>query len=201
MSLAPSILKLFAATVKFASPNEKHTEWKKDSAIYNAVPKILIGFASKSRVDSGHRLLGRCVRHAFDSRCPSLRNKTATLIQHGDEIGIRINSVVPASMETKKVYKTGVVFTATKLLCCECNCHCGAEHEERVVCVHNFPLTFLLSLLTMDSLGESILSEFAACLRSSIWDEDLFSAEDVMSMKESVVTLMRTPSRMLIFSV
>ena len=92
----PGILELFAAVVTFALPNERHTKWKKDSAIYDSLPKILIDFASKSRVDSGHRLLSRCVRHALDSKCPSLQNKIATLIQHGDEIGIRINSAVIA---------------------------------------------------------------------------------------------------------
>ena len=51
--LIPRILKLFAEVTKFANKDERHTEWKKDSAIFDAVPKMLIDFAQKSRVDSG----------------------------------------------------------------------------------------------------------------------------------------------------
>ena len=185
----PGILKFFAAVVTFASPDEKHTEWKKDSAIYDALPKLLIDFAAKSRVDSGHRLLSRCLRHALDSKCPSLENKVATLILHKGDVGIRIHSAVPASMRKKVVYKPGMVFTANDVLCCECNCQCGSEKDERIVCIHNFPLLFLLLLLLMDALAESMLMEFAACTRSDIWDETLWSGEEAKSMKQSVVTL------------
>ena len=187
-NMVPRILAFFAAAVTFAPPETKHTKWARDSAIYDALPTMVIDFASKSRVDSGYRLIERCVRHALDSKCPSIQKKTVTLIQHGNEVGMHITSAVPASMD-KKMYKTGVVFTATDVLCCECDCHCGSEEDEKVVCVHNFPLIFLLSLFIMDALAENMLIEFTACLRSNIWDEDEFSTEDLMSMKESIVTL------------
>jgi len=185
----PGILKFFAAVATFASPDEKHTDWKKDGEIYDALPKLLIDFAAKSRVDSGYRLLSRCLRHALDSKCPSLENKAATLILHGDDVGIRINSAVPASMRKKVVYHPGIVFTATEVLCCECNCQCGSKAKEQIVCVHNFPLLFLLLLLLMDALAESMLLEFAACMRSNIWDKTLWSADDLKSMKQSIGTL------------
>lgn len=150
----PAILKFFAAVATFAPPDEKHTEWKNgDSAIYDALPKLLIDFAAKSRVDSGHRLLSRCLRHALDSKCPSLENKAATLILHGDDVGIRVHSAVPASMRKKVVYNPGIVFTATQVLCCKCNCQCGSENDERIVCVHIFPLLFLLLLLLIGGCG------------------------------------------------
>mmetsp|Transcript_5746 Transcript_5746/g.10888 ORF Transcript_5746/g.10888 Transcript_5746/m.10888 type:complete len:245 (+) Transcript_5746:993-1727(+) len=53
----PHILEFFAAIVTFSLPDEKHTMWKIDSAIYDALPKLLIDFAAKVRVDSGYRLL------------------------------------------------------------------------------------------------------------------------------------------------
>ena len=60
----PRTLKLFAELVKFE--NGKKTEWKKDHSIYEALPSMFIRFANNSRIDSGFRLLMRCVQHAFD---------------------------------------------------------------------------------------------------------------------------------------
>lgn len=122
------ILELFASLVRFESG--KKTEWIKDPAIYDSLPSLFINFASKSRVDSGYRLLMRCVRHSFDSRTPPLDDKTAMLILHGDEVGIH---------------------------------QCGSQKEQRVVCVHNFPLLFLLTLLLFDGLAEHMLLQLAAC--------------------------------------
>ena len=181
---------MFAGVVTFASADEKHTEWKRDNAIFDSLPKLLINFATKSRADSGFRLLKRCIRHALDSQCPSLEGKTATLIKHGDDIGLRIHSDVPASMKKEVVYKSGIAFTENDVLCCKCTCHCGSQDKERIVCVHNFPLVFLLMLLLMDALAESILMELAACLRSNISDfvrvgKDFFHATPVTETKET----------------
>jgi hypothetical protein len=151
--------------------------------------KLIIDFAGNARVDSGYRLLSRCLRHALDSKCPTLENSTATLILHENEIGIHINSPIPASMRKNTVYNSGIVFTATKVLCCKCNCQCGSQGEDRVVCVHNFPLIFLLLLLLMDALAESMLMEYAACMRSDIWDQTIWSEEDIIGMKKSILTL------------
>lgn len=50
--LIPRSLKFFAEIKKIASKDEGHTEWKKDTAIFDAVPKMLIDFAKKSQVES-----------------------------------------------------------------------------------------------------------------------------------------------------
>mmetsp|Transcript_5746 Transcript_5746/g.10890 ORF Transcript_5746/g.10890 Transcript_5746/m.10890 type:complete len:229 (+) Transcript_5746:1724-2410(+) len=92
-------------------------------------------------------------------------------------------------MKKNTIYNSGIVFTGTKVLCCKCNCQCGSQGDERVVCVHNFPIIFLLLLLLMDALAESMLMEFAACMRSDIWDETLWSDDDVMRRKKSIVML------------
>lgn len=64
----PGILKFFASVVTFAAPDTKHTTWKNgDSSIYDALPTMLIDFASNSRVDSGHRLLSRCLRQTANA--------------------------------------------------------------------------------------------------------------------------------------
>ena len=124
-----------------------------------------------------------------DCKCPTLENKTATLIKHGDDIGIHIHTKVPASMRKKVVYSPGIVFTALQVLCCERDCQIGSEGDERIVCVHNFPPVFLLLLLLMDALAESLLMELAASLRSSIWDTSVWTEEEWRSMKQSAVTL------------
>ena len=94
----PAIIRFFTGLITFASNNDKFTKWKKDSAIHDSLPKVLIKFASQSRADSGYRLLKRSVRHAMDSKCQSLENKTVMLILHGNDIGIHLHSHVPASM-------------------------------------------------------------------------------------------------------
>jgi hypothetical protein len=40
-----------------------------------------------------------------------------------------------------------------------------------------------------DALSESILLEFAACMRSEIWDKKSWSVDDLESMKQSVLVL------------
>ena len=95
----PGVLAFFASLAKFE--DGKKTEWVKDAAMYDSLPALLIKFANNSRVDSGHRLLMRCIRHAMDSRTPSLDDKVATLILHEGDVGIQLTSPMPASMKSK----------------------------------------------------------------------------------------------------
>lgn len=182
----PGVLELFASLVRFEEG--KKTEWIKDPAIYDALPSLFIKFASGSRVDSGYRLLMRCVRHAFDSRAPSLEEQTAMLVLHQGDVGIHLNADIPASMK-KKVYQTGTVATAKDILCCKCTCQCGSQNDQRIVCVHNFPLLFLLTLLLFEALAENILLELAACLSAGVWDKSVWSEGDIVQMKKSIITL------------
>lgn len=182
----PGVLDLFASLVRFEEG--KKTEWIKDPAIYDALPSLFVKFASGSRVDSGYRLLMRCVRHAFDSRAPSLDKQTAMLILHQGEVGIHLNADIPASMK-KKVYQTGTVATAKDILCCKCTCQCGSQHDQRIVCVHNFPLLFLLTLLLFEHLAEHMLLELAACMSAGIWDKSVWSEDDIVWMKKSIIKL------------
>ena len=140
-------------------------------------------------VDSGYRLLMRCIRHAFDSRTQSLNNQIATLIWHQGEVGIHLSSSIPASMKNS-VYCSEIAVTPTKLLCCKCSCHCGGQGKERILCVHNLPLLFLLTSLLFDGLAENMLCDLAACLRGTTWDEDDWSNEDKLSLKRNIVHLM-----------
>ena len=131
----------------------------------------------------------RCIRHALDSRTQSLENKSAKLIIHQGEVGIHLSSSIPASMKSS-VYSSEIAVTPTKLLCCKCSCHCGGQGNERVVCVHNLPLLFLLTSFLFDALAENLLCDFAACMRSTTWDEDIWSNEEKSGMKQNIVHLM-----------
>ena len=163
--------------------------WKNKKSLYAALPSIIIQFASDCRVDSGYRLLMRCIRHAFDSRTQSLTNQTAQLIVHQGEVGIHLSSSIPASMKNS-VYCSEIAVTPTKILCCKCSCHCGSQGNERVICVHNLPLLFLLTLLLFDGLAENMLCDFAACLSGTYWDENDWYNEHKSSMKQNIVCLM-----------
>jgi hypothetical protein len=64
--------------------------------VYDALPEMLIKFAKGSRIDSGYRLLERCVRHSHDPRMQSMFDNTAEIIQTGDgSLGIKIKAQVP----------------------------------------------------------------------------------------------------------
>ena len=68
-----------------------------DTAIFDAVPKMLIDFAKKSQVDGGYCLLQRYVWHALDRKTLSLYNKSATLLVHGNGVGLKLHLDIPAS--------------------------------------------------------------------------------------------------------
>jgi len=107
----PGILEFFASLVSFES--KTRTDWVKDPAVYDAMPEIFISFAEKSRVDSGYRLLGRIIRHAFDSRVSTMDICQARLIidnDNGGDIGIQLLSEIPASMR-KSIYETEIAVT------------------------------------------------------------------------------------------
>ena len=183
----PGLLKLFGSMTTFKPGNE--SRWKNHKSLYAALPSIIIQFTFDCRVDSGYRLLMRCIRHAFDSRTKSLKNQTPTLITHQGEVGIHLSSSIPASMKSS-VYCSEIAITPTKLLCCKCTCHCGGQGKERILCVHNLPLLFLLTSLLFDGLAENMLCDLAACLRGTTWDEDDWSNDNKLAMKQNIVHLM-----------
>ena len=132
---APGILDVLSALVRFES--KTRTDWVKDPLVYDCMPELFISFAQKSRLDTGYRLLMRCIRHTFDSRTPSMDTGSGALVvdQLGD-VGLWLRSDVPASMR-KKTYQSEVIATAKSLLCCKCTCQCGSHGEQRIVCVHD----------------------------------------------------------------
>eukprot|EP00956_Cyclotella_meneghiniana_P003619 scaffold4429_cov81-Cyclotella_meneghiniana.AAC.3 len=120
--------------VRFVSA--KRTDHVKDSPIYDAIPEMLIMFAEKCRMDSVFRLLARTVQHSFDSRIPSMKEcLTKLIVDEAGEIGVHIQSKIPAPMR-KKTYDTDFVATTTNLMCCKCSCQCGSKGNECIACVH-----------------------------------------------------------------
>ena len=102
----PGILEFFVSLVTFES--KTRTDWVKDPAVYDAMPEIFISFTEKSLVDSGYRLLGRIIRHAFNSRVSTMDICQAKLIidnNNGSDIGIQLLSEMPASMR-ESIYET-----------------------------------------------------------------------------------------------
>ena len=162
----PGILDLFSSLVRFES--KIRTNWVKDPMVYDAMSFMFIDFVQKSRVDDGYRLLMRCVRHAFDSRCKSLDKVVGTLVLDGEgDVGVRIGSDVPASMKNN-IYATEVVATARHLLCCKCTCQCGSQDTQNITCVHILVLLYLLTMLLMEDLAEHLLIALASRVSGSI---------------------------------
>lgn len=182
----PGILDLFTSFVKYEK--KKHTSQKKDPAVYDALPEMLINFAENSRIDSGYRLLERCVRHGHDPKMNSAFYSTAKLIELEDgTLGMIITMKVPASMEKKKIYTVTIAFTATAILAVECNCKAGSKHEDGIVCVHNLPIPYKVTELLLEDMAEHLLLELTSCLASL--NED-WSPETMSEVKQRVIVLM-----------
>ena len=47
----------------------------------------------------------------------------------------------------------------------------------------------LLTLLLFDGLAEHMLLELAACMNAEFWDKSMWSEQDVLCMKGSIITL------------
>lgn len=99
--------------------------------------------------------------HSIADANPWILLSVGTLvIDQDNEVGIHLNSKVPASMR-KDVYNVEVVATATKLLCYKCSCPCGSNDDQRIVCVHILVVLYRLSMLLMEDLAEHIMIALA----------------------------------------
>jgi hypothetical protein len=181
----PALLNLLASCVSYEK--KKHTDWVKDPTVYDALPANIIGFAMGSRIDSGYRLLERCVRHAHDPRMESMFDNIARIIQLQDgSLGMLIESQVPASMKTD-IYTTTAAYTSEDLLAVECSCKSGSKGDDAVVCVHVLPIPYKVTMLLLEGLAENIMIELTANYASlkEVWAPDI-----VELVKQSSLVLM-----------
>ena len=156
--------------------------------IFNVMPSMLIDFANGCRVDSGYRLLQRCLRHAFDTKAEPLLNKKASLILVGDsKVGITLQNNISASMRDS-MYDVEVCITHNELLACRCNCKCGCAGDNRVACVYVLPVLYQFTLLQHEGLAQHILIEL--CERWNTTLEDLIG-DKKKSVMMDIETLMR----------
>ena len=181
----PQMLELIAAFVK-VNPGYSHCDFEK--GIFDVMPSMLVDFANGCRVDSGYRLLERCLRHAFDNKAETILNKEVTFIRtKNGNIGITINNHIPASMRDK-IYDVEACVTKNELLACRCNCQSGGQEKEKVVCVHVLPVLYQFTMLLHEGLAQHILVEL--CQRWNSCLEDLVKSEIDM-VKNNIAILMR----------
>ena len=191
----PGILTFMSSLVYFKACAQ--TDDSKTPPIFHSIPALFIDFANNSRVDSGYRILSRMIRHALDSKITPMDDCIAEFIRDkkGD-IGIHLSSNVPASMK-QDIYQTEVLVTSNNLLCCKCNCKCGSQGSQRIVCVHTLVRPYMLSLLLADDLAEHMLIELASLVNGSLGEmlDDIesiktpWTASDINSMKQSILLL------------
>jgi hypothetical protein len=62
---------------------------------------------------------------------------------------------------------TKAAFTAEDFIACQCACRCGAEKDERVLCVHPLALLLDLGLVLFEGLAQHILLD----LRDRLQDD------------------------------
>lgn len=161
----PQITQLLSSFVQFDEEKLTCNKWEKESPVFNVVPTMLVNIAARSHVDRGYCLLRRLVRHSMDVRTESLDNKMASLVKFGNDIGICLNSPVPASMK-QDIYNTEAVLTDSSLVCCSCDCKCGAKQtdDKRNLCVHVLVVPFLLTVLLVEDLAEHFLVEITGMM-------------------------------------
>ena len=167
----PAVLEYFAALVKYDGDDVKRTSWKKDRALHSVLPSMILDFAANSRVDDGHHMHERCLRHGCDPRMKSMFYNSADIILLDDgSVGLKITSKVPASMNSV-FYDTTTVATAKDILAVKCSCKVGAaidtkEADDCAVCVHNPVLLYKLTQLMHEGLADHLLHQITSCLES-----------------------------------
>jgi hypothetical protein len=129
-------------------------------ALRAVMPDLLVKFADGARVHSGRRLCMRAARHSVDPTGPDIMNAKLKICQlrSSNEMAFVLTHEVKASMR-KCIYCTKAAFTAEDFIACQCACRCGAEKDERVLCVHPLALLLDLGLLLFDWLAQHILLE------------------------------------------
>ncbi|EJK48707.1 hypothetical protein THAOC_32473 [Thalassiosira oceanica] len=203
---APKVLEFFASLVDIQS-SKKRTDHKVEPAIYKVMPETCIEIASKSRLDSGYRVMCRAVRHNLDSKCPPVDESSCELvIDSKGEIGIRLGGKIPASMK-KNVYDTELVCTATELLCCKCGCQSGSQDKQRILCVHILAELYKLVRCMFGHRSEHILlylvSRVVGCTVDGVvnpspsdndedwmWRVSDWSDDEYASVKRSIIKMM-----------
>ena len=155
---------------------------------------MFVNIANGCRVDSGYRLLNRCLRHVFDTKSESIINKKATLFvcvgesECENKVGIVLQNNIPASMKSN-IYDVEVAVTKDDLMACRCDCQSGGTGNERVACVHVLPVLYQLTMLLYGGLAQHILIEL-----SQRWNNNVESIVEGQKEKvvENILTLMRT---------
>jgi len=64
------------------------------------------------------------------------------------------------------IYNTEAVLTDSSLVCCSCDCKCGAKQtdDKRNLCVHVLVVPFLLTVLLVEDLAEHFLVEITGMM-------------------------------------
>ena len=191
------IINLLASLVTFCKDNDlpKAAE---------VLPSMISAFAAGARVDSGERLMKRCIRHALDTKTPPIYDAHASIIEHQGEIGMVIHDSIAPSFKDG-MYSVTAAFTSSCFLANKCDCKAGADLAVlqqhctessnaggKHLCVHPLPVLYKLTILLMDGLAEHALVEFASCFTQH--HESALSQEEAAQLKESILTLMDASS-------
>jgi hypothetical protein len=126
------------------------------------IPTMIVEFAQKARFDSlGYRLLKRCIRHALDSAAVDIREAKIDVCCINGIVNLVLTHKVKASMRND-IYNVTVCFSKNEITACQCDCKCGSQNSERVICIHILPTMYQIALLLFEGLGEHLLIELAA---------------------------------------
>ncbi len=115
--------------------------------MYDALPAMFINIAQHSQVDSGYRLLERCVRHGHDPKMQLLFFNSADIVKLNDGLlGLVITTKALAQMKAQVCDPT-IAITVNNMLATECSCKSGSKDGDHVVCVHNLLVAYKVTRL------------------------------------------------------
>ena len=149
------IIKTMAQLVNISNEQQKDSY---KNRTYQLLPSMLIQFAEGARVQSGYRLIKRCIRHAIDPQTNSILEASGMIVRHCNHPAIVVHHRMKASMKNA-TYDVTVAFTSDHLISCKCSCKAGCHGEGRVMCVHILPVLYQITMLMYDGLAENILIE------------------------------------------
>ena len=122
-----------------------------------------------------------------------MHNEKFSLFKYDNgDIGIVLSNGVSASMAKREKYYSSVAITRKCLVATRCKqCRIGNKKDDgRIVCIHNLPLVFDVSLIFYDGFSQHLLIELA-----NRWVHDIekrLGRDEGIELKKDIKALMKS---------
>jgi hypothetical protein len=129
------LIKIIAGLVTIVKPNEEEPKQYTDRA-YRLVPRMIVDFAEQARINTGFRLVHRCMRHGIDPQTYSILFSKCHIVTYNNEPCILVHHRMEASMRQIS-YKVMVCFNKEDIVACSCECKVVDGRNTNTLCTHS----------------------------------------------------------------